>query len=483
MLMLASQNLLHSATGKPITFPTQDMILGIYYMTKERKGAVGEGKIYGDLHELELAINFNALTYHSKIKFLHKGKFIDTTPGRILFNEVLPGALRDKRYYNEVMTGPNVETIISDSIDKVGFSETAMFLDRLKDFGFFYATKSGISIGLDDFVISPNKDKFLQKTEKVVENFKMYYEEGQITDMERYNKVVDAWTKATNQIEDDMVTTLKNDNQGFNPVFMMMDSKARGSKTQIKQICGIRGLMQKPQKNIEVSSESVIENPIKTNFIDGLSVLDYFISTHGGRKGLADTALKTADAGYLTRKLVDVAQDVIVTEQDCCTIMGLKMTALKEGDQILESLQDRIYGRVLADDVVDYSENAEGDVIAEAGQLITKDLAEKIAQRNIQEVKIRSVLTCESKKGTCALCYGLNLTNRKLVNVGEAVGIMAAQSIGEPGTQLTLRTFHVGGAADLTSIKSEVTANNDGTVIIENVDTVELDDKIVAIRR
>ncbi|PID26530.1 MAG: DNA-directed RNA polymerase subunit beta' [Candidatus Cloacimonadota bacterium] len=482
-LMLASQNLLHPATGRPIAFPTQDMVLGIYYMTKEKSGLPGEGKYFNSLEEILLAIDFNVLKYHSKIKYRYKDEWIDTTPGRVLFNDILPKELKEKQFYNQVMVSSNVEKVIEEVIEKVNFSESAQFLDRLKAFGFGYATKSGISIGLDDFVISAEKDKVLKKSEKEVEKLRSHYEEGIITDKERYNKVVDVWTKAVNSIETDMYENLKNDEEGFNPVYMMMDSKARGSKTQIKQICGIRGLMQKPQKSIDVSSGSVIENPIKTNFMDGLSVLDYFISTHGGRKGLADTALKTADAGYLTRKLVDVSQDVVVTEEDCNTIMGIEMGHLKEGDQIVDRIEDRIYGRVLADDVIDYKNNVDGEVIANAGDLITKDLAEKIASHDIESVKIRSVLTCEAKKGVCSKCYGINLATKKVVDIGEAVGIVAAQSIGEPGTQLTLRTFHVGGSADLTTTKSSVEAPYDGTVNLEYVETVEYGGRKVVVRR
>jgi DNA-directed RNA polymerase subunit beta' len=483
LLMMASHNLLHPASGHPVAYPTQDMVLGIYYMTKTKGKKEKNPKIFSSVDEIELAVDFKTIDYHSTIKFLYKGELIDTTPGRVMFNEVLPAEMREERYYNEVMISSNVERIIEEAIEEVGFSKTSLFLDRLKDFGYYFATKSGISIGLDDFVISAEKDKMLNQAEKRVNLIRSSYEEGQITDTERYNKVVDEWTKATNKIENNMYENLRLDNDGFNPVFMMMDSKARGSRTQIKQICGIRGLMQKPQKKMEVSSDSVIENPIKTNFIDGLSVLDYFISTHGGRKGLADTALKTADAGYLTRKLVDVAHDVVITEVDCHTIMGIDIADLKEGDKVLESFVDRIYGRVLAEDVVDFSKNSDGVIICEAGTLVDKKIAKNIMNHDIEKVKIRSVLTCEAKKGVCAKCYGQNLTNRNLVSVGEAVGIMAAQSIGEPGTQLTLRTFHVGGSADIATVKSNIIAKYDGTIDLENVETVVYDKNCIAIRR
>ncbi|HQO08569.1 MAG TPA: DNA-directed RNA polymerase subunit beta' [Clostridiales bacterium] len=483
LLMMASHNLLHPATGRSIAYPTQDMVLGIYYMTKRNAERDKNPKIFSNIDEIKLALDFGAISYHSDIKYFFRGDFIDTTPGMILFNEVLPQELTKSKFYNETMISSKVEKIIEEAIEKVGFSKTALFLDRLKDFGYKYATKSGISIGLDDFVISPLKDKVLRSSEKKIELIKESYDEGQITDTERYNKVVDEWTKATNKIEQDMYDNLRLDKGGFNPVFMMMDSKARGSRTQIKQICGIRGLMQKPQKNIEVSSDSVIENPIKTNFIDGLSILDYFISTHGGRKGLADTALKTADAGYLTRKLVDVAHDVVVTEEDCHTIMGIDISDLKEGDKVLENFEDRIYGRVLAEDVVDFSENPDGEIICEAGTLIDRVIAKKIVNHNVEKVKIRSVLTCESKKGICAKCYGQNLTTRNLVSIGEAVGIMAAQSIGEPGTQLTLRTFHVGGSADIATIKSEEFAKYDGIIELVDVETVNYEKSHIVIRR
>ncbi len=484
LLMIGSHNLLHPATGKPITFPTQDMVLGIYYMTRVADNLPNEGKVFDNIDELRMAVDFNVLTHHTKIKYRYKGELIETSVGRVFFNEVLPQKLREKRFVNEVMISSKVESVIEEAIEEVGFSEAALFLDRLKDFGYKYATKSGISIGLDDFVISGNKDKIIHKTEKEISKIRSHYEEGVITDKERYNKAIDLWSIATDEIENDMYEKLKGDQLGFNPVYMMMDSKARGSKTQIKQICGIRGLMQKPQKNIDdISSESIIENPIKTNFIDGISILDYFISTHGARKGMADTALKTADAGYLTRKLVDVAQDVVIIEEDCQTIMGIKMVALKEGDQVIESLQDRIYGRVLSEDIYDYSENPDGEFIAAAGELVSKELADEIVARGIEEVAIRSVLTCEAKRGVCAKCYGMNLTTRKLANLGDSVGIIAAQSIGEPGTQLTLRTFHVGGAADISTSKPEIVSRNKGKVTLQGVKTVEYNGNTVVIRR
>jgi DNA-directed RNA polymerase subunit beta' len=388
-----------------------------------------------------------------------------------MFNEHVPNEIG---FYNELLSKKKIEEVVLKVYYATGIVRAAEFLDYLKEFGFMYAKQSGASIALSDILIPQEKYKMIDEAQSKVDQVIEEYEMGIITDGERYNKIIDIWTNTSAKVADVMFTGIKNDRQGFNPLYMMSDSGARGSKDQIRQLAGMRGLMAKPQKSLTGSTGEIIENPIKSNFLEGLSVLEYFISTHGARKGLADTALKTADAGYLTRRLVDVAQDVIVSEHDCGTIRGLNVTDLKEGDEVIEPLRERILGRTIADDLYDPIDDTK---IVSAGAMVDQKLADRIEKSNVEEVLIRSVLTCESKRGTCALCYGQNLATGKLVDAGEAVGVIAAQSIGEPGTQLTLRTFHIGGAASLIAATNQVDAKFDGVIELENVRTVLSKDK------
>jgi DNA-directed RNA polymerase subunit beta' len=406
-----------------------------------KSGARGEGKAFYSMDEVVLAHQNNQIDLHARIRLRWEGKLLDTTVGRVLFNRIIPQELR---YKNDVLDKKGLAALIAEAFDRLGLEKTIGFLDDLKDAGFGFATKSGLTVGMDDLVVPPGKMAVITRASKDVSHIVKQYEEGDITDGERYNKVIDTWTRATNEVGELMMEALRQDRDGFNPIFMMSDSGSRGSKDQVRQLAGMRGLMAKPQKKITGQIGEIIEMPIVANFLEGLSVLQYFISTHGARKGLADTALKTADAGYLTRRLVDVAQDVIVTVPDCGTIMGIDISALKEGEEIIEALSDRIRGRVTVDDVLD---PITGDTIVESNQMLTWDLSALIEDRGVEHVKIRSVLTCEAKRGVCALCYGTNLATGRLVEKGEAVGVIAAQSIGEPGTQLTLRTFHIGGVA------------------------------------
>ena len=440
-LMLSAHNILSPANGKPLAVASQDMVIGAYFLTMAKSGARGEGKAFYDMDEVVVALQANRVDLHARIRLRWEGKLIDTTVGRVLFNRIIPTELR---YKNDVLDKKGLAALIAEAFDRLGLEKTIGFLDDLKDAGFGFATKSGLTVGMDDLVVPPGKTAALARAGKDVAHIVKQYEEGDITDGERYNKVIDTWTRATNEVGELMMEALRKDRDGFNPIFMMSDSGSRGSKDQVRQLAGMRGLMAKPQKKITGQIGEIIEMPIVANFLEGLSVLQYFISTHGARKGLADTALKTADAGYLTRRLVDVAQDVIVTVPDCGTIMGIDISALKEGEEIIESLSDRIRGRVTVDDVLD---PITGDIIVDANEMLTWDFSALIEDRGVEHVKIRSVLTCEAKRGVCALCYGTNLATGRLVEKGEAVGVIAAQSIGEPGTQLTLRTFHIGGVA------------------------------------
>ncbi|RKY55408.1 MAG: DNA-directed RNA polymerase subunit beta', partial [Candidatus Neomarinimicrobiota bacterium] len=477
MLMLASNNILHPAHGNPIAIPSQDMVLGSYYITRAKSNQPGEGSTYYDEDEALLALDNEWVTLHAKVKLNYKGELIPTTVGRILFNSIVPEGLP---YYNELVTKKRIESIISESNRVVGVNRTVEFLDDLKNLGFSMATRSGVSIGLSDVIIPEEKFKIIDKTQKVVNDINNKRKRGVITENERYNKVIDAWSKTTDSVQVAMNKKLVEDNEGFNPLFIMTDSGARGSKDQIKQLAGMRGLMNKPQKNIAGAGGDIIETPITSNFKEGLTVLEYFISTHGARKGLSDTALKTADAGYLTRRLVDVAQDVVINEIDCGTINGIRVTSLKEGENIIEYLKERIVGRVLQEDVIDPLTD---EVIAEVGEFVDEVLAEKISNSNVESVYIRSVLTCEAKTGVCAKCYGRNLATDKLVNTGEAVGIVAAQSIGEPGTQLTLRTFHIGGTASRIIQESHQMARFKGRVeFSENLLISQNDLNIVLVR-
>ena len=468
VLMLSSHNILSPAHGGPITVPTQDMVLGLYYLTKSRTGGLGEGMRFASLSEVRQAYDQGQVDIHARIKVrLANKEIVDTTVGRVLFNEVVPEGLP---FINDVLTKKNLRRIIGDVLKATNFPETARFLDEVKRAGFEYATAAGLTFSLADIVVPQEKINFIDEAKSLVAKARNNYEMGFITDNERYNQVIDIWTRTTNRVAEVLFETLKNHEEGFNAIYMMADSGARGSKEQIRQLGGMRGLMAKPQKSLVGSAGEIIENPIVSNFREGLSVLEYFISTHGARKGLADTALKTADAGYLTRRLVDVAQDVTITQRDCGTLRGIGITALKDNETIVEPLPDRILGRVSLHDVRDPLTHT---LIVSANELVDEEKARHIAETSIERVEIRSVLTCEAKRGTCALCYGRNLGTGRLVEQGEAVGVVAAQSIGEPGTQLTLRTFHVGGTASRIEAESTIQSKYAGVAVYENLRTVK----------
>ncbi|MEC8617251.1 MAG: DNA-directed RNA polymerase subunit beta' [Bacteroidota bacterium] len=480
LLMLASHNILNPANGAPITVPSQDMVLGLYYITKIRKSTKdepvnGEGMHFYSPQEVKVAFNEKRLDLHASIKVKINNmvngeeveQVIETTTGRILFNELVP---KEVGYINELLTKKSLRDIITKIIKVTGVPKTAKFLDDIKDLGYYMAFKGGLSFNLSDVVIPKEKDILIDKARSEVQEVVMNYNMGLITNNERYNQIIDIWTHTNSRLTHTLMDKLQSDKQGFNSIYMMMDSGARGSKEQIRQLSGMRGLMAKPQKSGASGGQDIIENPILSNFKEGLSILEYFISTHGARKGLADTALKTADAGYLTRRLVDVAQDVVINDYDCGTLRGLTVSALKKSDEIVESLYDRILGRVALFDVEDPNTN---EVIVKEGEEINEDIARAIEAAGIEEVEIRSVLTCELTRGVCSKCYGRNLATGKLVQRGEAVGVIAAQSIGEPGTQLTLRTFHVGGTASNIADQAELTAKNDGTLEMEGVRFVE----------
>ena len=467
ILMLSSHNILSPAHGGPITVPTQDMVLGLYYLTKSRSDCKGEGMRFASLAEVRQAFDQKRVDVHAKIKVrLADGEIIDTTVGRVLFNEVVPEGVP---YINDVLTKKNLRRIIGEVLTATDFPQTVRFLDEIKRAGFQRATTAGLTFSLADIVVPDKKMDLIDTAKTEVSKAHSNYEEGYITDNERYNKVIDIWTRTNNSVSEVLFDTLKEHEEGFNAIYMMADSGARGSKEQIRQLGGMRGLMAKPQKSLVGSAGEIIENPIVSNFKEGLSVLEYFISTHGARKGLADTALKTADAGYLTRRLVDVAQDVTVTQYDCGTLRGITISALKDGETVVEPLADRILGRVSLHDVRDPLTD---EVIVFANQVIDEEKARHISETSIEQVEIRSVLTCEAKNGICALCYGRNLGTGRLVEIGEAVGIVAAQSIGEPGTQLTLRTFHVGGTASRIEADSAIRSKFAGKVVYENLRTV-----------
>ncbi len=478
MLMLASHNILNPANGAPITVPSQDMVLGLYYITKGRKGTAtekvkGEGLIFYSPEEVNIAYNEGKVDLHALIKVKVNdrvdGEFVnhlvETSVGRVIFNQFVP---EEVGYINEILTKKSLRDIIGRVLKLAGTAKTADFLDAIKNLGFYSAFKGGLSFNLDDVIIPEEKTKFVTEGYEQVEEVLNNYSMGFITNNERYNQIIDIWTHVNARLTQSLMKQLSNDKQGFNSVYMMLDSGARGSKEQIRQLSGMRGLMAKPQKSGSTGSD-IIENPILSNFKEGLSVLEYFISTHGARKGLADTALKTADAGYLTRRLVDVSQDVIINEEDCGTLRGLVATAIKKNEEVVESLYERILGRTTVHDVF---HPLTGELIVEAGQELTEELAGKIEDSPIEQVEIRSVLTCESKKGVCAKCYGRNLANGRMVQKGEAVGVIAAQSIGEPGTQLTLRTFHVGGTASNIMSESRLVARYSGIAEIEEIRSV-----------
>ena len=470
LLMLASNNLLLPSSGRPISIPSQDMVIGCYYLTKPRPKVQGEGMAFYDKDECLAALAAKQVDLHANVKVKIDGSLVETTPGRVVFNTIIPDELD---FYNETTSKGALEQLVLDVYRKAGQEKTVIFLDKLKTLGFEYATLAGVTVSIYDLLIPEAKFKLIEDAQKRVDKITKSYERGVITNGERYNQVIDIWTGTTSQVADVMFENLAKDRDGFNPVFMMADSGARGSKEQIRQLAGMRGLMAKPQKKITGGVGEIIESPIISNFREGLSVIEYFISTHGARKGLADTALKTADAGYLTRRLVDVAQDVIITEDDCGTILGIDITALKEGEDVIESLRDRILGRVALEDVFD---PVTDEIIVEAGHEIKEDQAAAIEESGIDSVRIRSVLTCESGRGVCANCYGRNLASMEMVDIGEAVGVVAAQSIGEPGTQLTLRTFHIGGTAARIAEQSEVETKYSGKAVFVNIKTIEKPD-------
>jgi DNA-directed RNA polymerase subunit beta' len=474
MLMLASHNILNPANGAPITVPSQDMVLGLYYISKFRSGAKGEGLTFYSAEEANIAYNEGHVTLHAKVKVRVKDldengqsviRLIETSVGRVMVNEFVP---EEVGYINEILTKKSLRDIIGKIIAKCGVARTAQFLDDIKDLGFFMAFKGGLSFNLEDVIIPEEKESLVKEGYEEVDTILMEYNMGAITNNERYNKIIDVWGTVNTKLSIILMQQLETDDQGFNSVYMMLDSGARGSKEQIRQLSGMRGLMAKPQKS-GAEGGQVIENPILSNFKEGLSVLEYFISTHGARKGLADTALKTADAGYLTRRLVDVSHDVIITEEDCGTLRGLVATEIKK----VATLYERILGRVSVHDIYHPITN---ELLVESGQEITDSVAEKIQASPIERVEIRSVLTCESKKGVCSKCYGRNLSTGKIVNKGEAVGVIAAQSIGEPGTQLTLRTFHVGGVAGNVKASSSIVAQHDAILEIDELRTVAVKD-------
>ncbi len=472
LLMLSSHNILSPQNGSPIVVPTQDIVLGCYYLTKLREGDKGEGSIFGSSEEVQIAYNSKIIGLHARIKVRIDGQFIETTTGRIIFNQIVP---KEMGYFNQLLIKKTFGGFIGQMFMKLGNKVTAKFLDDLKDLGFRYSTAGGLSVSYGDMIIPEEKESLIQKANKKVEAILNEHEQGVITDAERYNKIIDVWTHTTNDVARALMDKIKVADNGFNSLHMMVDSGARGSQEQVRQLAGMRGLMMKPQKSLLGQAGEIIENPIVANFKEGLSVLEYFISTHGARKGLADTALKTADAGYLTRRLVDVSQDVIISEQDCGTILGIEITALKDVEQEREPLAERITGRVAQEDVYDPRTD---ELIIESGEMITEGIAEKIEDASIDSVYIRTVLTCESKRGVCAKCYGRNLTNGKIVEIGEAVGIVAAQSIGEPGTQLTLRTFHLGGTSSRIASQSQVESAVEGTARFDRISFVEKSDYI-----
>ncbi|MGB6870725.1 MAG: DNA-directed RNA polymerase subunit beta', partial [Acidobacteriaceae bacterium] len=484
VLMLSSHNILSPASGQPITVPTQDMVLGLYYLTKSKKGAKGEGRVFANIEEVLMALEVKEVETLSPIRLRYSGpvldmgtayddqdlthtepvqydrQYISTTVGRAILNDQLP---ENMPYVNGLLKKKGIGQLVNYCYLNLGLEQTVRMLDRIKELGFNYATRSGLSVGLDDMVIPDSKYTTVRDAEKQAIAVQQQYLDGAITNGERNNKVIQIWSAVTEKVADEMFDNMKQaDKSGaMNPIYIMADSGARGSKQQIRQLSGMRGLMAKP-------SGEIIETPITANFREGLTVLEYFISTHGARKGLADTALKTADSGYLTRRLVDVAQDVIVSEKDCGTVEGIYVTPIVESGEIIEPLRDRIVGRVSLEKIKDY----EGSVIVDVNQEITEDLASAIQAAGIERVKIRSVLTCESRRGVCILCYGRNLGSGRMVELGEAVGVIAAQSIGEPGTQLTMRTFHIGGTASRVNEQSRLEAKNNGAVRFINLATV-----------
>ena len=473
VLMLQSHNILNPANGAPITVPSQDMVLGLYYITKLRPGAKGSGlSFYGD-EEAIIAYNEGKCDLHAPVKVIVKDlvdgqlqkRMVETSVGRVIVNQIIP---EEVGFFNDIISKKTLRGLISDVIKAVGMARACEFLDGIKNLGYRMAYVAGLSFNLDDIIIPPEKKEIVERGHDEIRAIQDNYNMGFITENERYNQVIDTWTHVNNDLASILMKEMTEADQGFNAVFMMLDSGARGSKDQIKQLSGMRGLMAKPMK-AGAEGHQIIENPIISNFKEGMSVLEYFIASHGARKGLADTAMKTADAGYLTRRLVDVSHDVIISEEDCGTLRGLVCTALKNGDEVVSSLGERILGRVSVHDVVD---PRTGEVIVNAGEEITEAKAQLIEDSPIESVEIRSVLTCESKKGVCMKCYGRNLATQRMVQLGEAVGVIAAQAIGEPGTQLTLRTFHAGGVAGNAAANASITAKNDCKLKFEDLRVV-----------
>ncbi|HIF08201.1 MAG TPA: DNA-directed RNA polymerase subunit beta', partial [Gemmatimonadetes bacterium] len=507
VLMLSSNNILLPSNGRPVAAPSQDMVIGGYYLTKpsleisdleevayNRKApkkaradadealdkVFKDAPRFSNFGEVEMGMEARRLEFgspcwywvgaHTEEDQEVAGKWVRSTAGRVLFNSIIP---EEMGFINQTFGKKELGDLIFDCFTTVGLSRTTEFLDHLKDFGFRYATMGGVSVGIADLEVPSEKLEIIHEAGEQVARFQKAYASGYISNGERYNKVIDTWTHANNDVADAMEKRLARSQEGFNPVYMMMTSGARGNRDQMRQLAGMRGLMAKPQKKLTGGIGEIIESPIKANFREGLTVVEYFISTHGARKGLADTALKTADAGYLTRRLVDVAQDVTITSDDCGTILGLEMVALKEGEDIIEPLPDRIVGNGALEDVYD---PIDGELLVAAGQLIEEEAAEAIEAAGIQVVRIRSVLTCESKRGLCRMCYGRNLATMQVVDIGEAVGILAAQSIGEPGTQLTLRTFHIGGTAARIAAQTQRRSKIDGVVSLDRVTSVKTPD-------
>jgi DNA-directed RNA polymerase subunit beta' len=487
VLMLSSNNILKPADGKPVIVPTQEIVLGLYYLTRHREFSKGEGACFANEEEVRMAYDAGEVDLHARIKVRMDGRLVDTTVGRVLLREIVPSSIPFD-LYNRPLKKKELANLIDYCYRAAGPKETVVLADRLKDLGYHYATMAGISISMKDMVIPDTKEKIIQEASTQVQELEEQYAQGWITEGERYNKVVDIWASATEQVAEDMLQKLGTETitapdgstvqvESFNPIYMMVDSGARGSQLQIRQLAGMRGLMAKP-------SGEIIETPITANFREGLTVLQYFISTHGARKGLADTALKTANSGYLTRRLVDVAQDVVIQEMDCGTTDGIEMTSLVEGGEIIEEVGDRVLGRVAFEDLENPLAEGEDDrYIVRANQLIDEDAVQKIKESGVDRVKIRSVLTCRSKHGLCAMCYGRDLAHGQLVNIGEAVGIIAAQSIGEPGTQLTMRTFHIGGIASGKAEQTKLYNRHPGKVVYYNLKTVAKGNQFVVMSR
>ena len=463
LLMLSTNNILSPANGKPLISPTQEMVVGCYYLTKEKKNGKGENKIFSNFENVSLALENGVIDLHSIIIYHSEGKRFETTAGRVIFNEIIPEGIP---FVNEVMDKKKIADIVAKCYWRIGNKKTVEFLDDLKEMGFEYATRSGLTIGVDDIITPPEKKGIIENVMKDIEKEQKNYEKGIITDSERYNRIIDAWTDAIELVENVLLKQMSKDRDGFNPIYIMSHSGAKGSTEQVRQLGGMRGLMTRPQKKITGQIGEIIETPILNNFKEGLTVLEYFISTHGSRKGLTDTALKTAEAGYLTRRLVDVAQDVIIMEEDCKAVLGLDITSLKEGEKVIEPLSDRIEGRFALEDIIHPFTN---DVVIKADEEITAEKAKEIEKSGIQSVKIRSVITCEAKRGLCRKCYGRNLASGSLVDIGEAAGVMAAQSIGEPGTQLTLKTFHIGGTATRITEQSDIESTSSGKVKYKDI--------------